>query len=222
MKRSSIYLFLIIAAGLLTSCQLFGSRDSNTDKPSSSYFPLTTGSNWTYTVYDSAYSARHGTNRLDSTSQERVRESILKNIQADSNHVTSLWQFQFSGQIDTVSISSASDSVKLEIPSISYGPTTFIFPLHIGQKWSGKGINGTYEVISADTLSFNGMSFSNAWHIVQYPEEAIGNEYVNIEYWIQPGVGIIKIYIRDNCTVCGSAGTSKVVVWKLLSYNVSP
>ncbi|HKI47072.1 MAG TPA: hypothetical protein VKA08_17210 [Balneolales bacterium] len=217
MKRLSIYLVLIVFAGLLAGCQLFGSGDSNSDNPSSSYFPLATGSTWTYAVYDSVYSAYHGSNRLDSTSHIRVKVTVLKNVQVDSNHVTSLWQFQFPGQIDTVYVSSASDSVRLKIPTISYGPTTFILPLSIGQKWSGEGISGTYSVVSVDTLSFNGMSFSRVYYIVQTPSGSNGhNEFINIKYWIQPGVGIVKAHYYDSSTFTPTTNTS----WKLLSYNI--
>lgn len=218
MKYLTVYLLSIVVGVLLVGCQLLGSGDSNGNKPTSSYFPLTPGSTWTYAQYDSTYS-NYEIKKLYSDSQTRVTVTILKNVQVDSNHVKSLWQFQFPGHTDTAFVSSASDSVRLEIPSLSYGPATFILPLSIGQKWSGKGINGTFSVVSPDTLLLNGLNFSKAWQIMQYPEEMVGNEYVGIDYWVQPGVGIVKADKRDNCTVCG---TYNVVVWELLSYNLNP
>ena len=225
---------MIILTSLLAGCQLFGSGNSNLDKPSdtpsSSYFPLTTGSTWTYAVYDSTYSMH---SNLVSASNIQVTVTVLKNVQVDSTHLTSLWQFQFPGHTDTVSVTLTGDSVRIKVlPTTSYTPPNaifitpepvdFILPLSVGQKWSGEGINGTYSVISEDTLSINGMSYSRAWHIVQTPEEAIGNEYIGYEYWIQPGVGIVKAHEDDACTVCGTDGNTVVVVWKLLSFNLNP
>jgi len=209
-KCYSIYFYGLCLTILFNGCEMTGSSVTSMDLSS---FPLATGNKWKYAISGSDYYS-------DSTAyiKDTVEVTILKNKKISSENLKSILIFQFIGHTDTLTVTSIDKSLRFVFPynGPDSAPTILRFPLTVGKRWANNN-HDSYSVVSVDTLFLNGNNFSESYHIIEKYWQP--NENHNIEYWIQPYIGIIKATEIGDITVASPSNWKRT--WKLLSYKVN-
>ena len=170
-------------------------------------FPLEVGDKWIYFVQDSI-------NNISDT----VTVKINKVYYLPNGTIRYLWLYQFTNRLDTLYVELTSDTLRFVPVSqddFYNGISKLVLPLKIGNMWGGIG-DEEGKVESIDTVIVPGGTFSDAYQILQYG--TCCNDYNHIQFWIQPGIGIVKEVNSILITV--EPNSRRLEYWELLSYSL--
>ncbi len=170
------------------------------------HFPLTAGSRWVYSTFDSLSQARDTVE----VNIPGMTASIYGGKQA------SIWLYQYRTHLDTLFAVRSEDTVWFY--SFSYAPylwMRFVFPLHIGLAWSDLNTDAV-DVRGEDTVFTPAGTFTGCYRIFQGIDKP--NNASSYIYWVKPDVGVVRQQRRDYITVGGYPRTN--TLWVLISYSI--
>ena len=170
-------------------------------------FPLQVGDSWTYHIIDSL------NNIIDTVSVTINNVSYLPN-----GTIRYLWLYKFSNKIDYLYLERKIDTLSfLPISSDGFynGLSKLVLPLKVGNTWGGIG-DEMGSIDSIDTVTVPAGTFDGAFMAVQ--SGICCNDYSRIEFWIQPGVGIVKEI--NSIFISVEPNSRRLEKWELLSYSV--
>ena len=218
--------FIIIGIILLSAYKIFPQRLSNTnasfhqssDFRNNSFqkiqldttndFPMHVGDSWTYHVIDSI---------------KNINDTVIVKINnvmyLPNGTIRFLWLYKFSDKIDSLYLERTIDTLNfspISIDGFYNGISKLVLPLKDGNTWGGIG-DETGSINSIDTVTVPGGTFDNAFRVVQ--SGFCCNDYNRIQFWIQPGVGIVKEINSILITV--EPNSRRLEKWELLSYSVN-
>jgi|GEM_PF-3115184 len=227
MKRQVFFVIFIIATSLITDCTMFGSGNS-TNSVGQSSFPLTPGSTWTYAIYNSVPVP---------PGRDTVQVSILK-TDTTLGKIQSLWELKYTGNVgyvgtDSITVMFSGNTLHFDFPQgVVSGTQSIVFPLIVGKKWtvpikiSTQSTISRYSVVSKDTVSWQGGTFNRSYQVVQKASIKLENDGIHAttndttNYWIEPGIGIVKIHQYEHRgSVTSAADYFSNTTWTLLSYK---
>ena len=187
MKASFPLIVLALLSIINCSC-----KNSPTQAKDSSAidFPNKVGDTWTYIHFDSLY------RKLDTAFVTIVGQTTM-----GSNQAATIWQFKSSEGVDTnyVVVSDnavyfgggvSDDTVLYALSAIVY---RLIFPLKVGNEWSGGYFNDTDRVVNISSIAVAAGNFSTAYEVVETWGLGFNQDW-SISRWFVPGVGIVRIY----------------------------
>jgi hypothetical protein len=90
------------------------------------------------------------------------------------------------------------------------------FPFRLGQSWSNNKIDTDSIVVTAiEQVRVPTGKLVPGYRLTE--EYGLWNEYVTVQSWFVPGMGMVRREIDDFCTVCGPM--SQFVTLVLESYS---
>ncbi|RMG29355.1 MAG: hypothetical protein D6732_17695, partial [Methanobacteriota archaeon] len=98
-----------------------------------------------------------------------------------------LWEFSYPGLQDTILVSFKDDTVVFALNRV---PTKFIFPLEVGNQWTGLP-NDSTTVEAMEPLTVGDYQFPESYVVHHFWFGP--NDYEDTYYWLVPEVGIAKI-----------------------------
>ncbi len=171
-------------------------------------FPLQVGDRWTYHVIDSIK------NINDTVTVKINNVKYLPN-----GTIRYIWLFKFTDKIDSLYLERKIDTLSflpISLNGFYNGLSKLVLPIKVGSTWGGIG-DEAGSVASIDTVIVQGGTFYNAFRIVQ--SGFCCNDYSRIQFWIQPGVGIVKEI--NSIFISEEPNSRRLENWELLSYSVS-
>ncbi len=163
-------------------------------------FPNTSGTTWTYAVYDSL------THQADTAVVTVFGQTILPNTRW-----ATLWQIAYRTRIDSAYVIISGDTVAI----YSNGDIrTFVFPLAVGQAWKGPFFLDSTRVTQSGSISVPAGSFQNGFRTVRTTRAP--NQYGRDDVWLVPRVGIVDVHL----TAVGFSFRN--TTWELLTYHIAP
>ena len=199
----------IISVGTaLILLSLSACKDSEVNLPPDvvSEFPLSVGSRWTYAVYASVSGRR-----------DTVNVTIEQRIVAEPPKAVYLWQYQYLARTESLYVTRSRDTVRFSVSRDGSGQlVNIIFPLQVGRRWGTRYLDSTL-VSARESVVVPGGSYAETFRIDQV--SLLPNDLSRFQYWIEPNVGIVKIFRRVFITV--DLGNNTKETWQLLWYSLA-
>ena len=164
------------------------------------YFPNTIGTSWTYAIFDS----------LGRQADTAVVTVAGQTIHAHYGPVTA-WRTTYRNRTDSQYVRISGDTMTIYEDNDA---RSYIFPLSVGQQWSGLFLVDTSTVTQRGNICVPAGTFQNGFKV----ESTVRG--FNIRYrksvWLVPRVGIVDIQV----TFVGIG--LETTTWTLLTYHVVP
>jgi hypothetical protein len=193
------------------SCGVNDSNLSESQQVVTHSFPVAVGMLWTYEVYDSL------TGKTDT-----VLVSVTDTFTFENGQQTYQWRFKSSDDIlIKKSILSGDTFAFFGRAGVDFPEEYFIFPLELGNEWTGPRWGDTSIVSDSGLVSVPAGDFAVAFLIDRrwnLDFEGGGNRS---ETWIVPEVGVAYRYLFNSWSDGAHITVSKNEVWELLSYDLS-
>ncbi len=197
-----------VGSSLILCTCLFSCKESVTGPSASSLdFPLTVGSTWTYATFDSLSLAR-----------DTVVLTIVGTTTETNASSATQWRYASSGSVDTFTVARFGDTLEFNTFRL---PPTFVFPLTVGKAWKTQMID-SFEVTGQMMVSLP----SPLGEVIAYQativhqQTALPNSFVQHDYWVVPGIGIVAVYEQGFNSTVRLERTK--TVWTLVSYSITP
>lgn len=173
----------------------------NFDSMRVSEFPTSTGSQWTYAVFDSLAQQR------DTLVVTVFGQTILP-----GGIPASIWQLAYRSHTDTQYVNVSGDTVRFYIyPNSQWAQPKYLFPLWLNKSWRLAPMEST-AVAQIGWVETPVGSFPYAYLV----EKLWGgfNDYGTLRTWLVPNLGIVKLHRR------GVSFGQANVVWELMGYRI--
>lgn len=198
--RAQRVILILMSTVLPLAC-----RDNAADpgRTSSLEFPLSVGSEWFYSTFDSV-SGKAGT----------LQVRIIGESKALSGHLSTFWEFQTDVRSDTTEGILEGDTLRLLLAGTAPAPPlVMILPLSLYRNWKSS-LNDSVAVLYIQTLTVPAGTFQGAYFVHQ--EALAPDDFSQYDYSVMPGVGIVRHQRRIRFATEGRNRAN--IVWELSSY----
>ena len=205
-----LYILSVLALTLLSvsSCT---NTQVGPPNGASDLFPLSLGSQWTYSIYDSVAKRADTVHVVLDATQQSVAGTYAY-----------LWLYEYTTHTDSMYSVISGDTIDFYSPyqfhyllsgSPQFPSLTFVFPIDSGQTWQ----TPSYSIsVTEGSISVPAGSFPSSLGVYDQPH--IGNAAGGTTYWLAPGVGIVQEDIRWTEHIHNTQGNA---TWQLLSYSIA-
>ena len=164
------------------------------------YFPNTIGTSWTYAIFDS----------IGQRADTAIVTVAGQTIHPYFGPVTAL-RTAYKNRTDSQYVRISGDTMTIYEENDA---RSYVFPLSVGQRWTGWFLIDTSIVTQRGTISVPMGSFQNGFKV----ESTVRgyNIFFRKSVWLVPQVGIVDVRL----TVVGIG--YETTTWKLLTYHVVP
>ncbi len=207
--RLSILIFGFLIINFILSCK----KEQITQSKPTYQFPTTIGSTWEYSLEDTSVNIYNGKSTV---SFGKVSVKIIGEKTLVNGKKSKIWLFNYPDKNDTLYSCLSNDSLIFyyedgKYLGIKYG---FILPFKVGNEWELGWLK--YKVASHDTLNLASGIFLNTFHVKEFENQ--GNVYGWNDYFIDPGVGIVKYHYGTGVTL---TEINHKIGWELISYKIN-